>query len=75
MAERDRYPTFSDAEFARRLAAVRAKMDEGDLDALLLYAAGRAPDIQYLSSWPGTRESILVVPRDAEPTLLVIAGR
>ena len=34
MAERDRYPTFSDAEFARRLAAVRAKMDEGDLDAL-----------------------------------------
>ena len=71
MAERDRYPTFSDAEFARRLAAVRAKMDEGDLDALLLYAAGRAPDIQYLSNWPGTRESVLVVPRDAEPTLLV----
>ena len=71
MAERDRYPTFSDAEFARRLRAVRERMAERDLTALLLYGAGRAPDIQYLASWPGTRESFLVVARDGELTLLV----
>jgi len=65
------YPTFTDAEFARRLAAVRATMDERELDALLLYGAGRAPDIQYLSNWPGTRESFLVVPRQGDLTLLV----
>ncbi|HEV8468081.1 MAG TPA: Xaa-Pro peptidase family protein [Candidatus Limnocylindria bacterium] len=71
MSQPARYPTFSDAEFARRLAAVRAKMDKHDLDALLLYGAGRAPDIQYLTNWPGTRESFLVVPRQGDPTLLV----
>jgi Xaa-Pro dipeptidase len=65
------YPTFSDAEFARRLAAVRARMDEDDIDALLLYGAGRVAEIQYLSNWPGTRESFLVVPRHVPPTLLV----
>jgi Xaa-Pro dipeptidase len=71
MARPDRYPTFSSAEFARRLDAVRGKMDEDDLDALLLYGAGRVPEIQYLSNWPGTRESFLVVPRHGSPTLLV----
>jgi len=71
MPQPDRYPTFSEAEFARRLAAVRTRMDEHDCDALLLYGAGRAPDIQYLSNWPGTRESFLVVPRHGDPTLLV----
>jgi Xaa-Pro dipeptidase len=68
---RSQYPTFSDAEFGRRLAAVRAKMDERDLDVLLLYGAGRVPDIQYLTNWPGTRESFLVLPRHVPPTLLV----
>ena len=67
----DRYPTFSDAELARRLAAVRMRMEENDIDALLLYGAGRVPEIQYLSNWPGTRESFLVVPRHGDPTLLV----
>jgi Xaa-Pro aminopeptidase len=46
-------------------------MDEHDLDALLLYGAGRVPEIQYLTNWPGTRESFLVVPRHVPPTLLV----
>src|SRR3989442_8719847 len=55
MSQPARYPTFSDGEFARRLAAVRAKMDEHDIDALLLYGAGRVPEIRYLSNWPGTR--------------------
>jgi len=66
-----RYPTFSDAELARRLAAVRTRMDDEDLDALLLYGTGRVPEIQYLTNWPGTRESFLVVSRHLPPTLLV----
>jgi Xaa-Pro dipeptidase len=69
--DRSRYPTFSSAEIERRLSAVRRKMNEADLDALLLYGAGRVPEIQYLSNWPGTRESFLVIPRHGSPTLLV----
>jgi Xaa-Pro dipeptidase len=71
MPHADRYPAFSAAEYTRRLAAVHAKMDEEDLDGLLVYGAGRVPDIQYLTNWPGTRESFLVVPRRLPPTLLV----
>lgn len=71
MAAGPSYPTFSPAEFARRLAAVRAAMSRGDIDCLLLYGAGRAADVQYLSHWPGTREAFLVLRREGEPTLLV----
>jgi Xaa-Pro dipeptidase len=46
-------------------------MDEDGLDALLLYGAGRIPEIQYLTNWPGTRESFLIVARHGAPTLLV----
>jgi Xaa-Pro aminopeptidase len=65
------YPTFSDTEFARRLALVRESMLRREIDCLLVYGAGRAADVQYLSNWPGTREAFLVVRRDGEQTLLV----
>ena len=71
MPERNGHPTFSDAEFARRLAAVRAKMDGRGLALLLLYGARHTAEIAYLANWPGTREAFLVVPREGEPTLLV----
>src|SRR2546428_3206601 len=69
--ERNGHPTFSDAEFARRLAAVRAKMDERALALLLLYGVRHTAEIAYLSNWPGTREAFLVVPREGDLTLLV----
>jgi Xaa-Pro dipeptidase/ectoine hydrolase len=46
-------------------------MDRHDVSLLVLYGAGRAPDVQYLANWPGTREAYLVVPRQGESTLLV----
>jgi Xaa-Pro aminopeptidase len=63
---------FSDAEFARRYAAVREMMAERGLDALLVYAslAGYA-EVQYLSDFRTSREAYLVVPAAGEPTLLV----
>lgn len=71
MAEPERYPTFSDAEFARRATAVRERMAAAEIDALLIYGAGRTAEIQYLSSWPGSRESFLLFPRTGEAVLLV----
>jgi Xaa-Pro dipeptidase len=66
------YPHFSPAEFARRYAALRARMQESDLAALLLYGTRAAPDeIVYLANWPATREAMLIFPNAGEPTLLV----
>src|SRR5579859_118261 len=65
------YPTFTDAEIARRHAALRAALREAKCDCLVLYGAGRFnSDIQYLSNWPGGREGYVVLPVEAEPVLL-----
>jgi Xaa-Pro aminopeptidase len=65
------YPRFSAAELERRRAAVRSAMAEQDLACLVLYGRGRDLDVQYLSEWPGTRESYLVFPRASDATLFV----
>jgi Xaa-Pro aminopeptidase len=66
------YPRFSDAEFARRYALVRAAMQEAGLSALVLYGtAGSYHEVQYLSNFLVTREAMLVFPVDGEPTLFV----
>lgn len=71
MADLERYPTFSDAELARRAAAVRERMAAAEVEALLIYGAGRTAEVQYLSNWPGSRESFLLFPRTGEPVLFV----
>ena len=66
------YPRFSDAEFARRYADVRAAMQEDGLDALLLYSTvGAYNEVLYLSNFLATREAMLVFPLEGEPTLLL----
>jgi Xaa-Pro aminopeptidase len=70
MADRSLYPTFSDAEFARRHQAVRAFLGEEDAAALVVYG-GRSLEAQYLTGWPGTREVYLIFPREGPPTLFV----
>src|SRR6266571_2803933 len=66
------YPRFSEAEFARRYADVRAAMQEANLTALLLYRPASAyHEVLYLSNFPVTREAMLVFPLEGEPTLFV----
>ncbi len=62
---------FSADELAARLSAVRAMMRAEGLGVLLIYGAGRSGEIEFLTEWPGTRESHLVVPLEAEPKLFV----
>lgn len=71
MSDRSQYPTFSAAEHDRRAAAARSRMAEQGLEWLVLYGAGRTADVQYLSGWPGTRESYLLFPRAGDPVLVV----
>src|SRR5919106_2852779 len=53
------YPRFSDAEMARRRAAMEAVLAEAGCDHLVFYGANRAgSSVQWLTQWPVTTEAI-----------------
>lgn len=67
MDDKNLYPHFSEAEFARRYAVVRAAMQEADLPALLIYGMpSMSSEVQYLSNYATTREAFLIFPGEAE---------
>lgn len=66
------YPRFSEAEYARRYAAVRAAMQEAGLSALIFYSTASAyQEVLYLSNFQATQEAMLLLPSEGEPVLLV----
>ena len=66
------YPHFSEAEYARRYAAMRAAMRERDISALVLYGTpSMYHEVLYLSNVPTTQEAMLIVPVEGDPVLLV----
>ena len=66
------YPHFSEAEYARRNAAIRKAMQEAELAALIVYGTvGAYGDVLYLSNFMVAREAFLVFPMEGEPTLFV----
>lgn len=76
-AGNDAFPMFSDAEMARRLAAVRAQMVERGVEGLLVYghtgignSVGQV-NLQYLARYAAVFETWLVVPASGEPTMLL----
>jgi Xaa-Pro aminopeptidase len=72
MADEHEYPRFSDAEFARRHAALRERMGRADLDALVIFGHGLAgSQVQYLTNWPVTVEAYLLFPRQGEMAMWV----
>lgn len=73
------WPTFSDAEFARRHDLVRGFMAERDLDVLLIAGTNAIwergwANIRWVSNFIGTMEldAFCVFPRDGEPTLAIL---
>ena len=72
MRQRSDYPTFSEAELARRHKATHGLMDREGVDALLVYGSGRyASDIYWLSDWPSSREAYLLMQNGGEPVILM----
>ena len=72
MRQRSDYPTFTDAELARRHKAVYGLLEQEGLDAALFYGSGRyASDIYWLSDWPSSREAYLLVQPGKEPVILM----
>lgn len=62
---------FSDAEYERRFAAVRANMRAAGLDALIVYAAQHTwQNLFYLSNHRELTTCFLVVPLDSDPVLI-----
>jgi Xaa-Pro aminopeptidase len=70
------YPRFSEAEFARRHAAVRELMRAEGLEALVVYGSSGVnrhdqADVHYLSGFLGNRNNYAVLAADGEPALYV----
>jgi Xaa-Pro dipeptidase len=66
------YPRFSDAEMARRRAALEAVMAEHDVAHLLVYGANRfGSAVGWLTRWPVTREALVVVTPGERDALFV----
>jgi Xaa-Pro aminopeptidase len=56
------YPKFSDAEMARRRAAVEGLLRDADLDHLVFCGANRfGSSVQWLTGWPVTTEAVGVL--------------
>ncbi|HEX5608165.1 MAG TPA: Xaa-Pro peptidase family protein [Candidatus Binatia bacterium] len=72
MRQRSDYPIFSDREIATRHQAVYRLMEQANVDALLIYGAGRyASDVYWLSDWPSSREAYVLFQTAKEPVILL----
>jgi Xaa-Pro dipeptidase len=66
------YPSFSDAEMARRRAAVHAVLAQAECDHLVFCGANRAGSVvQWLTQWPVTAEAVGVL-TPGEPDALLV---
>lgn len=66
------YARFTDAEYARRHAAVAALRVAADLDAVVVFGGGATRhEIQFLTAWPPRQEGWLVLTPRHEPALFV----
>ena len=66
------YPRFSDAEMARRRAALLRVMEQAGVDHLLVCGEQRAgTGVAWLTSWPATIEAYVIV-APGEPQLMVM---
>ena len=66
------YPRFSDAEMARRHAALAAEMVAAGVEHAVVYGANRSGSaVGWLTRWPVTREALAVVTPGERDLLLV----
>ncbi len=68
---KDLYPRFSETEYARRYAAIRAAMQKENIDAILISGARGSSDVHYLSNYLAQSPCWLLFPREGEPALFI----
>jgi Xaa-Pro aminopeptidase len=65
------FPRFSEAEYARRYAAVRDAMAKDNLDAILISGARGSSEVHYLSNYLAQSPCWLLFPRDGASTVFL----
>ncbi|HMQ34551.1 MAG TPA: Xaa-Pro peptidase family protein [Chloroflexaceae bacterium] len=70
------FPRFSEGEYNRRYAAIRALMEREGVAALVIYGNGSLgrtgqADLHYISNFLGNRDNLGIFPLAGEPTMLV----
>jgi len=71
MNDRELFPRFSDAEYARRYSAIRDAMKKDDLDAILISGARGSSEVHYLSNYLAQSPCWLLFPRAADATVFI----
>ncbi|HEY7168390.1 MAG TPA: Xaa-Pro peptidase family protein [Candidatus Binatia bacterium] len=72
MRQRSDYPVFSDGELARRHEAIYELMNQGQVDALLIYGTGRySSDVYWATDWPCSREAYVLFQQGKDPVVLM----
>jgi Xaa-Pro aminopeptidase len=70
-SERNLFPRFSDAEYERRHGAIRAAMQNDNIDAILISGARGSSEVAYLSNYQAQSPCWLVFPREGEATVFI----
>src|SRR3954452_1672939 len=70
------FPRFSDAEYARRYAAVRAEMAKRGLDAIVaagdsVFRNSNHANVHWLTNWLDPYAAYAVIPLKGEPFLVI----
>jgi Xaa-Pro aminopeptidase len=71
MSDKDLFPRFSQAEYARRYGAIRQAMKKDRLDAILISGARGSSEVHYLSNYLAQSPCWLLFPCEGEPTVLI----
>ena len=69
--DKELFPRFTDAEYARRYRAIRAAMEKENLDAILISGGRGAAEVHYLSNYLAQSPCWLFFPRTGEATVFI----
>ena len=69
--EKQLFPCFSDAEYARRYRAIRAAMQKENLEAILISGARGSSEVHYLSNYIAQSPCWLLFPREGDATVFI----
>jgi Xaa-Pro aminopeptidase len=69
--EKELFPRFSDAEYARRYRAIREAMQKENLEAILVSGARGSSEVHYLSNYLAQSPCWLLFPREGDATVFI----
>jgi Xaa-Pro aminopeptidase len=69
--EKELFPRFSDAEYARRYGAIREAMRKENLEAILISGARGSSEVHYLSNYLAQSPCWLLFPREGDATVFI----